>query len=1819
MCRLTLFCAQGNAEKLAAEVKKLQFQLDSSVGAVDKVKQEAKELRKERDLLQREAADALSAKNKAEDALAIALREASGKADATATLASQTEKLKQQRAEEEALRRTAQGEAARLKNELEALKQSEAQTTRDMAALKDALASVQSAFEREKKARQTAKDEAAQADQAAQARVREMTTERDAREAKFKREQQESADAVLRLRSELKAAAKEATDRVRAAQEQVEAKSVELDAAKSEAKKLKERLDASTSYIDSMKNKQAGASASTGTMPQLVQPAIQSENVVELQCAVKSLQQQNALLQGINDTLKRKEADLTAAVAHLEKNARDSAAANAETEIKAEKARADVNGLTLAVEQLKQVHRVLETRAKKAEGELEAIKLSQSAAVEGAMSSENVMAAECKKLRTELDRVQSLHDATLTKLNMELREAREERDGALDMLASQSLDAEAELGKANALLRHENAALKQSVAALELKASEAVKRAKQIEDAAAGGRSTPAKAVKAAASPSKNSAVSGGALLEAHEKLKQELRETQGKLTVEVESMTVLLEEEMLNHQTTQQQLRETKAKLDLQNQTVDALKSKLDHLMSDANEMVNSAKDASSADKASLASLQNQLQSQNEACAALKEVVSAKDQKLETFRLRIEDLMAAETKAAQRHDDVRTRLDQLLVQERESQRVMQSLQDTKKKLEDRLEEARVDRASEAGGLSAKLADTAARLHDAERALQANVAALEKETSLAASLQKRVSMLEAEVDVAREALSRSEQSANHIIEDLKAQLASDSSRLTGLRDEAIAEAGKKISSLTAELESLRLQMRMAAESAKDSRAILEDQTSHLSKELSETREALREREAAASAAEMKRQQAEAAVLVITRRADEAESQCRTERQQLQLALQEAELSRTLAAEAELVAEQAQLAASQARRDARDELLEQVDAAKREAEEWEMRSQDAENRAQGFLTQMNASEQDWLRQRELLRSAVSSTDSKVQDVQRDAELRLVESNRLLFEARNKLGDLQPKYQEAVDKLAAVEGRLERTEQEKVRKEMNWQIRLDEMEDSLHEAKQGAELALQQAQAEAERQAQLLLERATTAEADASEARRLASAGQSEISLIAAQSQAELSDMTRRSDALREELAQKSNALDRAVAETGRVLQEMDQLGVALTTLRLQLEDSQILAAEKTLALDAAQADMERLTVQLAAAERSRKEAEQHSHDAVQALQQASLEKQTLLQEQLRAEDEVIASLKKDLGQTKREALLASKTAQESVALSSSLDQQLSEWKSMHRDLEIRLQSSTEDLAVMQKAARQTEDAAARSSKELSAEISRLTGALDVAISNAQNLDQQLVALQTEASAAKDQLNGLESSEKETAELVQLLEEQLKLTDARNAEMEVNLARIRGERDEAKLARTEFSAKSIAFEEEAMRLKKQLALLEADSESKRRSVEERFEETRAALAKEKDSVAQLEAQRKTLESNLARKEESERSAEVARSKMHAELVREKNELEDRLQQFKSQLDDVTVRAAADKEALLIDLKHSRAASAETTQALLVSEKCITALEMEAAAAKEAHAKSTDSLAVQLEQKLMACQTHFEKSIAQAESVKSNLTGQIEALELSLSEDKARGIEWRHRAERAEQDASLAQKERERVREELKQVRDSLALLERTVADRAADVVLAKKELEAEQANHKLTRGSIVDQQKLISQHAEKNLKLEAKFDELKEEKAALHARLVELEAASSNAKSVQAYQKDLARLTTERESDRALLVQKSADLQKVTAMLVSFEEKSRGGGRGAGDADVAQMQEKYEKLIGVNQKLEKQLTTLEKKNQFLKTQLEKAQQQ
>ncbi len=177
-----------------------------------------------------------------------------------------------------------------------------------------------------------------------------------------------------------------------------------------------------------------------------------------------------------------------------------------------------------------------------------------------------------------------------------------------------------------------------------------------------------------------------------------------------------------------------------------------------------------------------------------------------------------------------------------------------------------------------------------------------------------------------------------------------------------------------------------------------------------------------------------------------------------------------------------------------------------------------------------------------------------------------------------------------------------------------------------------------------------------------------------------------------------------------------------------------------------------------------------------------------------------------------------------------------------------------------------------------------------------------------------------------------------------------------------------------------------------------------------------------------------------------------------------------------------------------------------------------------------------------------------------------------------------------------------------------------------------------LDEERAAHARTQRGIVDQQKIIGQHTEKHAKLSAMIEEQKEAIARLTARLGELEAAGSQAMSALSFQKELARLTQERDANKTLLAQKTSEYQKLSAMLLDYEDKlqrqeSSAPGNGVASAaaaaesaalkeelkrvtaDVVSATAKYEATLVENRKLEKRLASQESKNVFLKKKLDK----
>jgi ABC-type Fe3+/spermidine/putrescine transport system ATPase subunit len=131
-------------------------------------------------------------------------RELNAKNDATIMLNLQLEKVKQQKAEEESLRRAAAAEVHRLKQEVERTHTSDTHNSKEVAQLKDSIASMQCALEKEKASHASAKADAQRAEEAAAAATKALIAERDVREGKLKREIQEASEHIVRLRADAK-------------------------------------------------------------------------------------------------------------------------------------------------------------------------------------------------------------------------------------------------------------------------------------------------------------------------------------------------------------------------------------------------------------------------------------------------------------------------------------------------------------------------------------------------------------------------------------------------------------------------------------------------------------------------------------------------------------------------------------------------------------------------------------------------------------------------------------------------------------------------------------------------------------------------------------------------------------------------------------------------------------------------------------------------------------------------------------------------------------------------------------------------------------------------------------------------------------------------------------------------------------------------------------------------------------------------------------------------------------------------------------------------------------------------------------------------------------------------------------------------------------------------------------------------------------------------------------------------------------------------------------------------------------------------------
>ncbi len=735
---------------------------------------------------------------------------------------------------------------------------------------------------------------------------------------------------------------------------------------------------------------------------------------------------------------------------------------------------------------------------------------------------------------------------------------------------------------------------------------------------------------------------------------------------------------------------------------------------------------------------------------------MASKDQKLEALRLRVEELQLNESKAGQRHDDVRARLDQLIAQERDSQRTLAALQDSKRKLQERLDEQQADSSAQVCSLSALLNDTQAQVVELERALKETGARYDAEASRATALQQRIGVLETELSQATEARARAELAGRSGTAELQQQLAAEVNRLTGLRDETLREGEKRAAALASQVEDLRRALQTASERALETQAALEQKGAHLASELSVARELGLEREAAAAAAEVRRAQAEAAAAAATRRAEVADAEARREREALAGALAEVDMCRSMVAEAELAAESAQRALETAKRDAAGDLQRELDSTRAALEEGTTRAQDAEQRATVAVRGLEHAEAAWARERELLRSVVSNTDSRLVERERDAEGRLFDANRALFEARNKLADLEPKYSDVVARLEAADARLVAAQSERQRRELNLQIAIGELEDQLAEAKEEAGQALERVRAELELAAQVERERARVAEADAAEARRLLQAEVSEVSMVESQARAELSALERRCETLRSEVAQQQLQVEAASLCDVRRQQELDGLRAELMGAQVALLTGQRELNERNAALETAEAELERLAGVVAAAESDHYVQQSNARSELEQLREQLAQGRLQAQERVQSDAQAVRDMEGRVREAETGAAVCQTRLLEAERATARLQVQLGEWQDKHRDVEARLLSANDELKTKERALRAAEDAAARDAKQAAADLARASDAADRAQAVVAQLEQALLVARGDLGTAQERIGVYERDAKERSE-------------------------------------------------------------------------------------------------------------------------------------------------------------------------------------------------------------------------------------------------------------------------------------------------------------------------------------------------------------------------------------------------------------------------------------------------------------------------------
>ena len=1712
-----------------------------------------------------------------------------------------------------------------MSKELDQLKTVDTQNVKEITSLKDSLASLKIVLEKEKCEKALLKSECQKIEDNAQKRLKELQNELSTSEAKWKKEVQESNECVIRLKQEMKGGTKESSDRIRSLENEVLTFQRKQEDMELENKRLKERLESSQCYINVLTEKKKQKNEPIAVPASSTSDSTSSSDNE----AVKALEHNNQLLKNSLETLKAKEGELLKEKADLEKTVKESVARQNEFEMKLELSLKDNKNLGIQMEQLKQMKRVYEERIQNLQEEVESAKSLQSSFLEQSLCSDNSVQIELKKLQSELIKSKQLFEQKIAKLESEKKEVEEERDECLNMLASNSLESEMEMEQATKALKEEIEMQKQSLKALEEKLRESKKELKDYQSEMIRRKSllgSPKQ--EAMGSPTAKPATD---LLSVNDNLKNELSKAKESMHSEMQSLSDKLRQEMASHQKAVDELKSLRLKVEQQSQSYEKLKEKVNAVTAEKNEISEKFARFEMTDKQQSEGNAKALTEKTEQCKALQNVLDDKELKVETLNLKVEELKERENDLLKKHGDLRERMNEMITKDKEKDAAIDALQGSKAKLDKKYEELMVEKTAQTQALKKSLSELQARHTECERQVKELTESFGKEKEVSESLRCKISLLENDLLACESMKEKCETSMKATIDELNARLQGETERLTQLLTQREQDFDKEMKTLKEETEELRTKLASVSQTSQSQMTEKSEELNNLANAVKESNDKLRDCESSLVLAKTKHSNLEQTLLSVTEKCERLEEDLKKEKDNNAQLIQENEICRSLCAETELNFETLQSDFERVKRSLSDEKKEEMEKVSDELNEWRTKCQDLERQCDMYKDQIESLEQEVERQKERINSLINDNDIKLNEVKNDKEERLMELNHTLFELKNKESESQKKIEDLETSVASLEKTVQRVKSEKEKMELNHRIKVDELEDCIAELNEESERKTEEMKAEWEKERMDATEKLRQLQTEADNLKLSKTVENQDFTQSVASLKNEIADMTLAMDQLKSEIAEHSATIERLTEDKNSALNSLDETKSELTDLRFKLEEREKDVQDKEKSIASLRAELEQLSSTLSSTQST-------AVTEVESVKETLLEEREKQQKEKEKLDVMLADTKDALKSREKEMTelkeILAKEREEKKTLESKLEQTekaVEELEDKTRLTQMEKESGDETLKTLEKSLKIVESQSQKKEEEWKKELQTLSLSLQDSQKSVKEMEEKMLLLTVEISNEKEKVKILEGIEREKEEDCSMLVQSLAETELKVDELESDLKRIRYERDDLKATRESLFKQNKAHEKEIERLSKTLSVNDDEKSNMITEMQDKLSALERALSDEKEALQSLSNEKKLLERNLKSAELREKELEKEKTMTVERLLSEREKLEKELSDAKENMDVCVETKTKEKQTLTMELKDLKGQLEESRQTTKMAEKTVASLTAELEVLKEdlsEHQSKLRSLS-SMEQKLSVTESKLAKLTAQYESENATLKSRIANFENDYEAAQNGQSEWKVKYERMEKEYSLSNRDREKLAEELKTVKDSLSSLQSLNNDRTDDIQALKQQFEEEKINHSRTQRGIVDQQKLIASHVEKNAKLSAMIEEQKEQMQSLNKKLQELEKAGSEASNTLALQKEIEKLKHEQASQKALVAQKTAEAQKLNAMLVSFEEKVRNNDSAQemenmkDEMDILrkraeesqELTEKYNAVILENRKLEKRLSSQEAKVTFLKKKLEK----